>query len=480
MIATWLLYATMIAALIAAAGMCFERVVRLWRRSVRWIWLVALIASTLAPAIAMSAARSSGETVALRQTPAAAAASNVGDPRPAEREPPSVVSSLQALEMPVRYLCLVASLLVLALFTRATLAAAVARRRWPASELDGVRVLVTPDVGPAVIGFAHTEIVVPEWALALDARQRALMLRHEQEHLRARDPLLLLCGGVALVLMPWNLALWWQVRRLRLAIEIDCDARVLGTMEPTVTTAREYAALLLTVAQRAVRLRPAIWATALSESSTALERRILAMSSNAASSRLSRVTRVVRTATFGALVGGVVVVACETPRPDPLSPPQTRTAGTVKFTESTKFSSRDVTDEATISRIRGLVAQHFPEMARGDTSTRPMMLVVNNDGAVVASARGAATGRLRYKVTEVSDGAKPEAKDAVGKRSFTFKRESVPAAGTLAPPAMFAGLDGSSVAHTEILNFRPGVLGSTPASVILIKLKPGAAPPIAK
>jgi len=27
--------------------------------------------------------------------------------------------------------------------------------------------------------------------------------------------------------MPWNLPLWWQLRRLRVAIEIDCDARVL-------------------------------------------------------------------------------------------------------------------------------------------------------------------------------------------------------------------------------------------------------------
>jgi hypothetical protein len=27
--------------------------------------------------------------------------------------------------------------------------------------------------------------------------------------------------------MPWNLPLWWQLRRLRFAVEIDCDARVL-------------------------------------------------------------------------------------------------------------------------------------------------------------------------------------------------------------------------------------------------------------
>ena len=31
-----------------------------------------------------------------------------------------------------------------------------------------------------------------------------------------------------LVVMPWNVPLWWQLRRLHRAIEVDCDARVLG------------------------------------------------------------------------------------------------------------------------------------------------------------------------------------------------------------------------------------------------------------
>ena len=34
---------------------------------------------------------------------------------------------------------------------------------------------------------------------------------------------------MAVVLMPWNLPLWWQWRRLRFAIEVDCDARVLAS-----------------------------------------------------------------------------------------------------------------------------------------------------------------------------------------------------------------------------------------------------------
>ncbi len=55
---------------------------------------------------------------------------------------------------------------------------------------------------------------------------RAIALAHEREHIMARDRLLSLFALVLLIVMPWNPALHWQVRRLRLAIEVDCDARV--------------------------------------------------------------------------------------------------------------------------------------------------------------------------------------------------------------------------------------------------------------
>jgi beta-lactamase regulating signal transducer with metallopeptidase domain len=56
--------------------------------------------------------------------------------------------------------------------------------------------------------------------------------------------------------MPWNLALWWQLRRLCLAVEMDCDARVVSALGD----ARAYGALLLRVAEaanRGPRLQPA-------------------------------------------------------------------------------------------------------------------------------------------------------------------------------------------------------------------------------
>lgn len=99
--------------------------------------------------------------------------------------------------------------------------------RCPRIDLEGVAVRQTEHVGPAVFGFLRPVILVPHWLLAAPAEVRSLALRHEGEHIAARDPLLLLVGMLLVALAPWNLALWWQLRRLRFAIEADCDARLL-------------------------------------------------------------------------------------------------------------------------------------------------------------------------------------------------------------------------------------------------------------
>ena len=87
--------------------------------------------------------------------------------------------------------------------------------------------LLSDDVGPAVVGLRHGEIVMPRWALQIDVALRRLLLLHEREHLHAGDPRLLFAGLAAIVCAPWNPFVWIQFLRLRLAVEIDCDARVL-------------------------------------------------------------------------------------------------------------------------------------------------------------------------------------------------------------------------------------------------------------
>jgi TonB family protein len=114
--------------------------------------------------------------------------------------------------------------------------------------------------------------VIPEWLLNFDHSLRALILRHEDEHRRAHDPLMLLVAAAATALVPWNPALHWLRRRLALAVEMDCDSRVLSA-HPDVD---RYAKLLLAAAQ--LRSIPrAGSALMLTDDSSDLERRIVAM-----------------------------------------------------------------------------------------------------------------------------------------------------------------------------------------------------------
>lgn len=123
--------------------------------------------------------------------------------------------------------------------------------------VDGVPVVLTDSVGPATVGLWRTRVLVPRWVLALPGMQRQYVLHHEDEHRSAHDAHLLFVASLALILMPWNLALWWQLRRLHLAVEMDCDNRVVRSLGDPIA----YGDLLLKVAQaanRGPRLQPAL------------------------------------------------------------------------------------------------------------------------------------------------------------------------------------------------------------------------------
>ncbi|HEX6071139.1 MAG TPA: M56 family metallopeptidase, partial [Longimicrobiaceae bacterium] len=142
------------------------------------------------------------------------------------------------------------------------------RGRWRHHVLAGRSVWVTDDIGPAVVGFLWTDVLVPAWVLRMDPEAQTLLVRHEEEHERAGDPYLLLLATVALVLVPWNPGLWWQVRRLRLAVEVDCDARVLRDR----SSLRTYGRLLIEVGR--VTSRTLVPIAPFSRSRSLLERRI--------------------------------------------------------------------------------------------------------------------------------------------------------------------------------------------------------------
>ncbi|HWG33837.1 MAG TPA: M56 family metallopeptidase [Gemmatimonadaceae bacterium] len=150
------------------------------------------------------------------------------------------------------------------------------RRSWRRMTLDGISIDVSAATGPAVVGLLSHRIVLPAWATRMQPEHRRLVLAHESEHINARDPERLMLAIVALVLMPWNIGLWWCAVRLRRAIELDCDMRVLERHPG----AKDYGHVLLEVAARGRNSGPlAIPMVALLRLPSELELRLRAMTS---------------------------------------------------------------------------------------------------------------------------------------------------------------------------------------------------------
>lgn len=271
MIALWMAHCTVLAALLALAAWAAEGALRLHRLPGRWVWGGAIALSLLLPLLLwLLPARAAAPPSALAEVqvwlgPLSVAA--LPDAAVTSGRLPPAPEWLDGLLLA---LWLGASLLLAARLVSSLLTLHRARQQWEPALVDGVQVHLTPEQGPAVVGLIRGAIVLPRQVLQWEAARRRLILAHEQEHLRAGDPLLLLGGALALLLMPWNLALWWQTRRLRLATEVDCDARVLRRHPD----ARGYGTLLLEVG----RLRSTTHlATAFSEPRSSLERRIRIM-----------------------------------------------------------------------------------------------------------------------------------------------------------------------------------------------------------
>ena len=257
MILTWMAATAARTALFGIAAATIERVGAGTIRARRALWFVAILCSIGSPGIMHSrlvAALRGEHAVGAGNAPATIAASTS----------PTVPTSIDAGEQMVDTALLAAwaalSLAAAVLFTAAHRRLRASSHELEMVELSGERVYLSDELGPAVIGIVAPRIVIPSWALTLPDDEQRLIVAHEVEHLRARDPLLAFVGLLAAVAMPWNLALWWQLARLRLAIEADCDGRVVRQSGAAGATA--YAAVLLHVGERAQQSRVALLALA--------------------------------------------------------------------------------------------------------------------------------------------------------------------------------------------------------------------------
>src|SRR5688500_16500516 len=275
----WMIHALAVSAVVTASAMAAERVLRIWSRQARFVWSAAMVFSVGLPAITLAQSLGwlprVGDVAAV---PAVLSAPISSVLLPAV----NVGAATSWVDSVAGALWFLASVALVARLFMAVRALERRRQGWRQAMVDGESLLVSPDAGPAVIGFRRPSVVIPEWVLELDASLRALVLRHEREHLDHGDPRLLLGAVAVAVAAPWNPALWYQLYRLRAAMEIDCDLRVLRA-HPDV---RRYGSLLLAVAQRADR--SGLLAPALIESNSLLSRRILAMRRSVPRHRVTR------------------------------------------------------------------------------------------------------------------------------------------------------------------------------------------------
>ena len=276
MIVRFVLMAVVIGVLLSVAAFATERLLRVWNRQARWVWSVTMVLTALIPLTTAAQMlgwlpRSddwSGMRVVML---------------PVATVLPTATQSIAArVDLALALGWAFLSLAVIVRFVGGARRLRARRSSWRTSVVDGSEVLVSADCGPAVIGFRNPVIVVPEWVLDLDRSLRALILRHESEHLDRGDPRVLLGGLAIAATFPWNLTMWFQLYRLRRAMELDCDARVLRAFPDT----RRYGSLLLAVAQRADR--SGLFAAAFMNPNSLLTTRIIALRHRLPKHRVAR------------------------------------------------------------------------------------------------------------------------------------------------------------------------------------------------
>ncbi len=322
-----LAYGFVLALFLGGMAYWLDRALRTLGRPARWVWAaslgVAVVAPFLVPLLPTRGPAASPATLPLQ------AVYGIGSTSPLTL-PVSGPSLVATLERPLLGVWLGASVLLVALLLWVSVRLWRRARRWPPREVGEETVLLSEGLGPAVLGLLRPRIVLPPWALALTAEKLAMVVIHEAEHRRARDPALVAWGLLAAIVCPLNPAVWWMLRRLRLAVEADCDARVLRRGVP----GKRYARFLLDVATRPqplFSLAPAL----VEGGNRSLERRLAMMQWNVRKYRMA--------GALGAMLlsGLFLFLACETPTP-PSEPSAEANASPVEAAEAAAPNLPDV------------------------------------------------------------------------------------------------------------------------------------------
>ncbi len=295
MIATLIVASLAVGTCCTLAAIVAEWTLSSWRGvPVRWVWLAAMLLTLTIPVVREFRTKEAGSrfgqvdvrgTSSAASPPASAATTSPAVVPPTmrdiaastvERAQTAFPTSVRMPDISSRLLRVVAwTWRVMSLLLACVLAWSAVRMRrdvarWQKATLHGVQVLLSEDLGPALVGLVCPQIVVPPWVLQLEEAAARTILVHEAEHRQAGDSRLIAAGWLCLIAMPWHPLLWWMSRRLLRAVEFDCDARVVARGVRTAV----YADQLLGALQHAGAARRLSMSTAFAEQRSQLGKRI--------------------------------------------------------------------------------------------------------------------------------------------------------------------------------------------------------------
>lgn len=361
-------YGLMVGALAALAAWLVERAQVAFDRPRKHAWIGGMVAAVLVPVLVMSL-RQPGEGVVSMlvtavQTQVQGAAQPMAITLPAAS--PGGEAYGASLNAWLAALWALVSAALVGVYSLSAWRLARRARSWQVSQVHAVPVSVAPDIGPAVFGWIHSRVVFPRWLTEAPEDVQRLALAHEREHLAARDSQILSVATLLCALLPWNLPLLWMLRRLRFAMEVDCDARVIrGGADPN-----DYGLALLYVSER--QSRAPITAIALIERKSQLERRINFMFSS------PRKYRAVIAGVCFALASYCLAAAAQLPAPSVttdkaiLKPPPGNSPGSPGFRLGQKFEL--------------LLTERYPELLQGQFTDTPVIVAALNEDMSVANS----------------------------------------------------------------------------------------------
>ena len=365
--------------LAAAAAWSAEHARWLVGASRRLPWLVALTATAAWPLIQSNIGQllSSSTAAAAIQLPVVLVVSRAAS---------AVASNRPWLAQLAAVLWGLASLVLLVRLVFAVRAATSALRTGEPAMIDGSPVVLSDSVGPAAVGWVQPRVLWPRWLNDFEPSLRRLILQHEREHCRAHDPRWMLAAECAVVWMPWHPAVWWMRHRLRAAIELDCDARVLTAEDDT----SRYGRLLMLLAKRQPSMR---LAAMLAEPRSLLSRRILTMTApRPQNSRL-------RAAVLSLVAVAAIVTACSSALNDGGTAPAARDARPATQTVLAVGPAQSYLEyqlDEPVQLVPGTLQPTYPgvQKAAGIEGTVLAQFIVGTDGTVEAGSFKALKGSV--------------------------------------------------------------------------------------